>query len=713
LKLVYSPIYHNITTVVSRNYFVGRGMDYSEFERSGTAPTRNSKTPPPTSRIRPKTRGAVNGTSELSDLNMSLKMEKRNHAPVANNDDPVEDFHFAIENWEKTRKFKQSDLSQGTNSRKLNSAYTKGDPVSAAYSSQFKPIKAGSPKASPRLKVSKAKAVAEIQAAYGLSHSSNTATATATGSQSTESTSQRKLLKEKQISQESERITNDSPPPRYGKTIPQEKQRSPETLQPHPPRSTPQRAQSSQQPTQPTGPSTISSSSSTQSKASYRRRSDQLRTASSSRSSNEISLDREPTKESLAVNVSPTTCDYVDDEDYSAVPFSLGASDSASVMSYSNYETDTTTNPRPQSRKLYLGGSTGSPRTSHIEFQSTLTGTASTTELILDPPVGHAHGGGGSSGMRAPRSAGSLPRHNLLSPELRPSNSSTELAHSDHSNSNILLSSPWHGNSTNFNERPPSRQRTAFPVHLADRENGNSSSSNSKRTRASSGRNTDSGMSTSSNSNSTSQFFSSGRKGAFVDTEDHAPSGGGGGMMVASNANDLMLESPFGRPPSRQKIAAQYLWGDSGDEASLFDQEVMSHKNNTTTTTSSETSPDGGLVVSPLLTPSISTGGISLIDSEMIYSRTSSSPSLPIHQCASSSQSIGSTSNNQSYSHGYDREEKSRGSLAPMYDPTADGFTQLENRSQSAPFKIRVRVPTSPLSPSCLLPLHSPSLLSF
>lgn len=599
-------------------------MDYSEFERSGTAPTRTtSKTPPSTSRIRPRTRGGVNGTTELSDLNMSLKMEKRNNS---NNDDPVEDFHFAIENWEKTRKFRQSDGQ--TNAKKSNSAYTKGDPVSIAYSSQFKPIRSGSPKSSPRLKVSKTKTVAEIQAAYGISQNSN----------NTELNVGRKNSKEIKNGMTSTEVDNSgikastpitsfiSEDQRYQV---RDKDRSPEIMQPHPPRSNPPRVQSSQQ-----NPVTSS-----QTKSSYRRRTDQVKTAPSNavdwKESTSISaLERDRTKDSLVVNVSPTNCDF-EDEDYA--PFTLGISDSSSVISFR----DTESNPRPQSRKLYLGGNSGSPRAPNIDIQ--------TMEVVADAPT---HTGT----MKAPRSAGALPRHSLLSPELRPSNSSAELG--NHESSNIMLSSPWHGNATNINERPPSRQRTAFPVHLADREN--------KRVRTA--RNSESNLAQGGNIPISSSSAAVARKGAFMDadeTVDVNPPSSTGRLKLATNANDLLLESPSGRPPSRQKIAAQYLWGDEA----LFEQDVGYQIKNCP----SDTSPDG--LVSPVLTPSISTGGISLIDPE-IYSRASTSPSLPL-------------SSSQSLNNNFERGD-TRGALAPMYDPAADGFTQLESRSQSAPFKIRV-----------------------
>jgi hypothetical protein len=630
-------------------------------------------------------------------------MDKRNSSAVTsdyNEQDPIEDFHFAIENWEKTRKYKQTE-SHNINSRKPNSAYTHGDPVSMAYSSQFKPIKSGSPKSSPRLKITKTRQVSEIQAAYGLSSpqitssSSNTTTetreSTSQGSgqgsgQGSETNSKKNLTKEGTAPvavamggtgtvEGGGRVSSapSSDEPRYKAT---EKSRSPESaLQPHPPpRTNPQRVHSSTVPQ--SAPSSASATSSAQTnKSSYRRRSDQMRSSQASewkeprhtsRPSNEITITTELTSQT-------SDCENVDEED------SASAVKTAGGVTYSNsYELEA--NPRPQSRKLYLGGNTGSPR-SGIDFQ---------TENISDVPSS-ASSSSTSHGMRAPRSAGTLSRHNLLSPDLRPSHSSKELTNSDLSNtSSIILSSPWgHGNSTNFNERPPSRQRTAFPVHLADRDH-------SKRVRSSNHRNSDTSASnvgptnpTSSNGGVGTASSSHSRKGAFIETDEAidanaaaAPSTlrGVGGLTLATNSNDMMLESPSGRPPSRQKVAAQYLWG---DEAS-FDHDATCHSKSHP---SSDTSPDG--LVSPLLTPTMSAGGISLMDPEM-YSRVSSSPTLLM---SNSSQSM--SGNNF-----YDRGDQSRGSIAPMYDPTADGFTQLENRSQSAPFKIRVG-PLSclPLSP--------------
>ena len=159
-------------------------FDYDDFARSGTAPTANgSSKSSGLSRSRPKTRG---GSSDLADLNMSLKMDKRNQPDTVTDEDDVDNVRIAIEAWENAKKKEKPTSRQATRKPSAGAPY-KNDSVTSAYTSQFRPIKAttvSSPRnANKGTNVNSR--VAEIRAIYGMSDHPPSSTSSGRNSAST------------------------------------------------------------------------------------------------------------------------------------------------------------------------------------------------------------------------------------------------------------------------------------------------------------------------------------------------------------------------------------------------------------------------------------------------------------------------------------------------------------------------------------------------
>mmetsp|Transcript_9333 Transcript_9333/g.14066 ORF Transcript_9333/g.14066 Transcript_9333/m.14066 type:complete len:892 (+) Transcript_9333:226-2901(+) len=685
-------------------------LDYKEFGRSGTAPNRNGKAPPG-NRVRPKTRGVVTGSSELADLNMSLKMEKRNVTTnYDSSDDPADDFQSAIENWERSRRMKQTQADQQAS--KPKSAYTRGDPVSAAYSSQFKPIKTGSPKSSPRTMSTKARAVAELHAAYGMpigndarasatSSTKRTTSSTFTSRKKPSSAVRRNDGKDKPSNSPtlSTGSANDAMGTSSRKTRPISAKDnstvsssgssaahrthrknltvctsndgaastarhgthsaraggggSSRTQEPKPPAERPYTSSTS------VTESHQSAGRDTSPKGGYKRRPEHLRVSSAGGKGMEtVAAVVRPNSVSIssggcAGSASSSACQPsapVVQEDAAVTTVRRPSPNIDTEMAYdetsregratSFSHKDSTESQRPQSRKLYLG----SGGTSSGPDSDALSGSA----------------------LRAPRSAGAMPRHRLS-----PESHRTDTAESPQGDPTLSAaasfggfakpSNPWHGTVVNYDERPPSRQRSAFPIHLADMESA---------LRRGSARNGE-------------------RKTAFcesTDTSDKAasiavPAAPPTGSPRAIKLSSGTLESPLGRPPSRQRIAAQNLWGDETELDADLSQAIGVVASENTSSEEGPTADAGTGLVSPLLTPyasSISIGGVVLADDDGPCG-TSPSPNQIAGQHQPPSRS--------------DRARSAFDScapLGPMYDPAADGFSQLDSRSHTAPFKIRL-----------------------
>jgi hypothetical protein len=674
-------------------------MDH-EFSRGGTAPNKVSKNQS-SNRARPKTRGVSTVASELADLNMALKLEKHVISPPLDDhsSDLFDDYQSAIDSWEQARKVKTPIERAQPQSRKPNSAYTGADPVTAAYSSQFKPIKSSNSRGSPRITASKAKAVAEIQAAYGMAdqqrptsqQGKSDSTKRKTNKNSAQIIGEERLISQsrdsslgkfdhekdgKKYSPSSEILssgdasserastTNSIPSNHLSPSLVHTSNPSANTelrrrsldesaiVEPQPPhRARP--PQSQLQPSQP--PSNDGKGS-----GSYRKRVDQTRANSASGTCH---------RREEASKAPPVRC--VDPPLTAASPYShltpepnpaialLVDTSGPDLLSESDYQGGGIGGThldmevqRPQSRKLYLG------QASHISPRPVMADTNSTPDHHSEKTTERY--------TRAPRSAGGLARQqNQLSPDgdpyaegLLPSHSTAGEIPSSHVPLTHTISSgvfgkpaaPWHGTVVNYDERPPSRQKTAFPIHLADTDLKEKGSSNT------SGRPSGRGVEI--------------KRAAFVENEptvaihDQAPMPS---RMVKMGSSDLILESPLGRPPSRQRIAAQYLW----DEDNLYDPATRNVSN---------------VMVDPYYTEDTGKSTPSLLSGVSAVSLGLADPD------DYNSFGNNANANNQRMQSRGDKAKTAgdSGSLGPMYDPAADGFTQLDNRSQSAPFKIRV-----------------------
>ena len=752
-------------------------MEYEEFGRSGTAPSKGSKGTAPSQRTRPKTRGVATGAgaSELADLNMSLKMDKGNGAGNGGHydisDDPIEDFQSAVESWERARRTRPSsgrDTSRATtNTRTSNSAYTKSDPVSAAYSSQFRTAtKTATNKGSPRASLNtKSKAVAELHVAYGIGELSNqsrggrprsttptpthrpSSTSMATNDStsnrpasrgnlrsSTAGTTRRKdppmsqpptpacsadssdvptsepttNSQHRATSNKSTRATSaygtignkttmagtstgqDTAPnqaPYYN--LPSQKKYPPSDIDtssskpasdtsgsgtatkwytgPPPPRT-------AQPPPSPSAQATGASAAGA-TEGPFRRRKDFRRVTSAGRASpvqreggandGACSSSSSNCKVSCSatpgVTVNATSCtsgagvdmisscrqDVEGDEDKSPV---LEVDIEGVDITESSYVTKASTFAdselqRPQSRKLYLG--------------STRTPTNATSNRTTAEGQG-SEGGGGDGTMRAaPRSVGGISRHRM-SPELlvQAGGRGTEVMLEEGRRATSKetygpTSTRWKDASVDYDNRPPSRQRSAFPTHLADMDTAMSSKGSRDKKHA------------------FADIVTSDRDLPSPHDGAHVAAGtatGAGSSPRSTRGTALTGAGEYSdRPPSRQKLCAQNLF-DTDNNSTTYDT-TGPHKvsaDNVMEVVKPEPKRAALGFASPLLSP------------------TESSISLGIIDIGDAADSIGTSPPPRAPRTAFDAS-----SLGPMNDPTADGFTQLD-RSTTAPFKIRV-----------------------
>jgi len=654
-------------------------MDYTEFIRSGTAPDgseRSGKTS--ADRVRPKTRGVVNGTSELADLNMCLKMDKTQgtvSSSYESSDDLEGDFQCDIETWEPSRRIRQTPAEQPSTTRKPRSAYTHGDPISAVYSSLFKPIKSGSPKRSPRATSTVTRPVTELHAAYGMPIGGAKRTFTPSLSSRKKSPSLMSTAEGKgkfsgsptlstvgsteayistassgmvQPPADNENTTSTSPGigQRVSPKLFTAATSSPTHVTAQSSRVGACRVSKTQGPDPPAvRPFTSSSKNAQQSryrdansKGIYKQRSEHMRINSAGGKRCEI---QGTTPRQLPVSVSSAAsvgssvnlADASSAKSTAAVSSSNQLSTSLDVdqvmetcegngvQSYSRQ--DSKKSQRPQSRKLYLGAA-----------------GACTDSGVLP--------------LRAPLSAGAIPRRKMaheynmtVTPDTQ--NSDPVLSAAASLNEFVKPSTPWQGSVVNYCERPPSRQRSAFPTHLADMDSAESRSANR-------------------NGQKKSAFC------AVANIDDRSNSLASNSSPRSFKRTTSTRESPLGRPPSRQRIAAQNLWDDETEIDAEFSQTLAGLTcEHTTPDEAGISSPDPGLI-SPLLTPygsSLSIGGIVVTDD---VGASHHSPSPNQYQPR-------------------DRAERARSAFgssrrAPMYDPAADGFADLDSRSHTAPFKI-------------------------
>jgi hypothetical protein len=709
-------------------------MEYEEFGRSGTAPSKSTKGNAPSQRTRPKTRGVVTGTgaSELADLNMSLKMDKGSNSGAGYyeySEDPIEDFQSVVDNWEKARRTKQGaerECATALNSAKANCAYTRGDPVSAAYSSQFRTTtKTSSPKGSPRASSSKARAVAELHAAYGIndqSHQSSqprrrsssgsvrksrtaetscrgnaesvssSATNPRPSSRGTSRASASAGISKKEV------ISSSEPPSAAEVRSAQSRARASNgggegwraaTEKSNPVSSSVKSAErvlegsgagvsasvvparrpvapsapASPAPQPPPGPSVHTTAHDpTAAKTSFRRRQEQQYRVSSSgtgsgrrvddgsnespihtSSSTPTSLSSStgaviagpPKRESEILDmVSP--CIEVDDDGSE-----LAENERFAATSYGDGESQ-----RPQSRKLYMGtaGTPSNPANRAADLKDS------------------AGGDGGGSVLRAPRSAGALSRHRM-SPEMAGAGGldkkgdggagagdGKKMERTSSFTAGFKQGSHWKDTSVNYDDRPPSRQKSAFPTHLADVDSGISQPRVLREKKhAFSDVSTEGPPAVDTTASATTSLGSSPRS-----------------FRQTNGSSELVIEGPNDRPPSRQKIRAQNLFDMDSDYDAQQDNDGPANTQKAT---------DNGFV-SPLLTPtesSLSMGGIEIFDNGPDVDVMTPQPRYQQSRTAEPSRSPFEPS-----------------SLGPMYDPAADGFAQLD-RSSTAPFKIRVR----------------------
>ena len=761
-------------------------MEFEEFGRSGTAPNKLSKGTIPSQRVRPKTRGVASGVgaTELADLNMSLKMDKGNNSGSGGHydvsDDPIEDFQSAVESWERARRSRHNtdgDTPRGTgSSRTSNSAYTKSDPVSAAYSSQFRTTRTSSSKGSPRASgSSKSRAVAELHAAYGIGDSSsrgfsgssstnprpgkstttNTSSRRRSGTASTASdttnsrpSSRGSLRSSTASSARRKDVTSTHAPPSVscctdrsdsssggitttaqnrsvgGKASPKVSRSgltTTSTIQ-RPPLDSPtttaatssaaatasvtasvianseavegtslqkpspsyavaacsKHAHETSSPGSSTGwyaapspPRTGQSPSSTSphtsgTESTFRRRQEHLYRVSSAGhaaagrpstpqredsardSVNHSTNDLSGASTALAASlVSAVARGTGKGGDRSCSPLEVdvdgeGLAESGYAMNTSAFSDGEI--PRPQSRKLYLGSA-----------RTPVSATSRPTEV--------QDGGGGGGAMRAaPRSGGELPRHHL-SPDLGglvggpggETGSDVKIVEGRHPSSGdgfVSSSKRWKDASVDYDNRPPSRQRSAFPTHLADVDSAMSNKGSREKKHIA------------------ADIVASDRDHTSPRDGTHIAAGtatGAGSSPRSTRGSALTGAGEYNdRPPSRQKICAQNLFDtESGPGVDIVD-------NTLTDSVLEVVKPEPMRIVMRVASPHLSP--------------TDSSISLGIIDIGDAADSIGTSPPPRAPRTAFDSS-----SLGPMNDPTADGFTQLD-RSTTAPFKIRVRI---------------------
>lgn len=659
-------------------------MNYDDF-RSGTAPTAPSRTakPPPGSRTRPKTRNVTErGSSDLSDLNMSIKMEKNN---VANTDafvEAVEDFQSALEKWESTPRSRPVDDNLKNTS---SSPYTNADHVTAAYTSQFKPIRADSAKMSSKSTASKSKA-AEIRAVYGMFGK--------TSSTSSSNSTKRENTRKYSDSSEPNDISRGGKSNNNSNTDSTKINRKPVTVTTAPPSAKHQvnevqevvdnlycddkdfeyeSHESDQDRSGCQGGSYGSGSAATSGGDMYLNskvssdRSDRYHSAQHAHAHPSLLQDTTSAK-ARAHSAHLIICDA----DAGTIPM-LTIDDSIDA-SYANSATMTPqSDQRPQSRKLYLGSSPSSTSVGRLSVSSN--------------QGQRSHGNGGStSGLRPHQSNTNTPSHVNVNPNTlfinqqsqsityNYSSSSLQSSHTIASgrNNNTTYSSPmnrpnnmlWDDN-LDVVQRPPSRQRTAFPVHLADNI---------------------------SSDNTVVGSIKNKKKNMYVNDTDmscDAPSS-------CRKGSEGSVNPTLTRPPSRQRIwAPQNLWEEGLDDHNRFSE---SHRGRDSAGSNGDyygMTKDG----SPSLTPYGSSVSIGFhndfVSNDDSYSHEPKLVPEFIPANYKGREVRAGTTGMRNRAEGETDDTRYSHTaqsflLGPMYDPVSDGFTQLDTKPNNLSFKIQV-----------------------
>eukprot|EP00603_Paraphysomonas_imperforata_P002976 CAMPEP_0114429584 /NCGR_PEP_ID=MMETSP0103-20121206/9569_1 /TAXON_ID=37642 ORGANISM="Paraphysomonas imperforata, Strain PA2" /NCGR_SAMPLE_ID=MMETSP0103 /ASSEMBLY_ACC=CAM_ASM_000201 /LENGTH=788 /DNA_ID=CAMNT_0001598941 /DNA_START=280 /DNA_END=2645 /DNA_ORIENTATION=- len=542
--------------------------------------------------------------SDLADLNLALKMESQLN--MKDDVDAFENYQSAIDSWEtgllsrhasrtatsSSGSRKSSAKSSGPSPRNNSATYKSSDPVSAAYFSQFRPSSrstqsASSGTSSPKSRFNKQNSSTradEVKAVYGLSSRDAQTGGSALSSRRRTRASGSDVARGSSGSgSRSSNVTGSRPSASAGVERERERERERE-------------ARSNPRPSSGTARKTanhyLDSGSPTQS--SFQKKPSIVTSAKSSSFKRQHRIVSNPAADK-------TTPEYNPDSD-----------DLSRQSSSSKKVSDAATSDRPESRKLYLGGGVGGG-----------------SGAVLGPNTT-----GQELTLKVPRSAGSKKIADNSS-----STTSDQLVHGEEEESRMRASSfsgmcspaPWRGD--NLDDRPPSRQRSAFPTHLGEaldlkRRNPNAPST----------RNTDA--------------FS---KEPPPSNDLHPQHQHHHQQQVAAAQG---LGPTLSRPPSRQRLNAQHLWSGKPDGELRPPSPDYSSDGNEYSDRGSQ-----DLDVSPVLTAYQSAASFDLQDDpsadKIAVSMMSRSPSPQI-------------------------------ALGPMYDPFADGFSQLDGRGSTAPpFKIR------------------------
>lgn len=566
------------------------------YGRSGTAPTRQSAKAPVQSRARPKTRVGVSndgGASDLADLNLALKMD--NQLNVVDNDDAFENYQSAIDSWETgllSRHAPRSSRPSSKSGSKSSSTYKSSDPVSAAYFSQFRPSSrsTSSPTNSPRSRLKNASSTRaqEVKAVYGLSSSTSNSSREAQSGGSAgpgrrkprPSDIATRIASGGSSSTRSSNVSSSSRPPSAAASL--ERERG----------SRPGSGAARKSPAQcfESGTELFSQQQQPPTQSSFQKK-----------PSINTSMKGSSFKRQHMIVSSPSI--------ESNIPDFITDSEDSNPQTK---KVDSVKSDRPESRKLYLGGAGG--------------GGADADAVLGNNTTAQKQ----DQSHKVPRSAGSkkmVDNSSSAAELLLQCDEEDDLKiNRTASISGLRSPAPW---GDNLDDRPPSRQRSAFPTHLGE-------AMDLKR-RASNGAGPRSTNAFSTESPPTNEIQQQQQQG----TQNQAP--------VPS----------LSRPPSRQRLNAQHLWSGKPDGDEESPSSVYSSDENSCNDSESE-----GFNVSPVLTAHQSAASYDLQDEVSIdknlMSLSSRSPSPQI-------------------------------ALGPMYDPFADGFSQLENRGNTAPpFKIRV-----------------------
>ena len=615
-------------------------FDSKEFTygRSGTAPSQKPKTTV-YPRSRPKTRSGVSndgGASDLADLNLALKMD--NQLNIVNDEEALENYQSAIDSWESDLMMRhysassnsRKNSSKVTTSRSNSAAYKSSDPVSAAYTSQFRRSTPSSNSSTPRTRV-KTSRTDEIKAVYGVSRESN----------SSSLPGQRK--------------------PRYSDSVPSSFSRksthSPTTSRPpsaststnvHNGRASPRSMKRSTRSENVNDNTTMSQSDHFQESAPYaylppRPNSSVTKRPEGDSTSKGMSFKRQ---HQLRVVTAPTT----ENRDLSSGVADLSMNKNEKVSSTSPTPPQSKhSTERPKSRKLYLGTGYG---VGGGETMSAMLGYQTQDETL---PINAKVPSSTSGTRRSPSNQSPSSDHCTSNSDLILRGCDLNGAHNEQQNPMIhrtssfggftskSLSAPWHGE--NLDDRPPSRQRSAFPTHLVSNSKGQVVVDSKRRVQPVGTLNSGGNIARSSDAYATKDC----NEKATEESNINVRKGSGGDIMGGNTT--------LSRPPSRQRLNAQHLWSEC-EGGSRDDDRAP--------------------------TPQYSSD-----DDNAATDHSPVSTSVPISSKMSFDQSYGGTSNN--LNNILSRSPSPQIALGPMYDPSADGFTQLECRGNTAPpFKIRV-----------------------